>query len=411
VEGHLAGRSEDEILLQAHLCHPRPGANDNASGVCALLGIAETVQSLTNGGLSERIRGIRFLWGPELIGTAAYLHDLVGEGRRMLPLCALNLDMVGEDQHRCGGPLILESSPDHVPSFIDALAERCVELLPQEGLSYSGAVPTATWAWRTTPFVGASDHSLFADRSIARPAIQLGHWPDRFNHTSADTVDKVDPDELRRAATAAGATTLLISLADGEIVHEIERIVAQWGARKLAEVVQAGTGAGPRPPGVLDPYSTGELWGLLEHAEEVVTQALEATADLATNGASSDRKRLLAWLRRQAKEQAHFLLRHRRTLSEQTSGPYLKRRWSGPFNLQALLERSPQREADWIALALANDGAAYGTMLALALAIDDRSPRQAVIRRASYSSRLSIKLDSANRFFDLLEREGWIEEI
>jgi hypothetical protein len=41
------GRAEPdaELLLSAHLCHPRPGANDNASGVAALLGIARVLAS------------------------------------------------------------------------------------------------------------------------------------------------------------------------------------------------------------------------------------------------------------------------------------------------------------------------------------------------------------------------------
>jgi hypothetical protein len=187
VTGCLRGETSAEVLFLAHLCHPRPGANDNASGVAATLGLAE---ALRPDGV-----GLRFVWGPEFVGTAAYLHDVVGAGRAPLPRYVLNLDMVGEDQARCGGPLVLERS--HLPSPLDAVAERAAAIVAERA--------PAGWAWRSTPFVGASDHLLFAD---SVPTLQLGHRPDRFNHTSADDVDKVDPEELRRAAAIAGATVL-----------------------------------------------------------------------------------------------------------------------------------------------------------------------------------------------------------
>jgi Peptidase family M28 len=191
VTGRLPGETSAEALFLAHLCHPRPGANDNASGVAATLGLAE---ALRPDGL-----GLRLVWGPEFVGTAAYLHDVVGTGRAPLPRCVLNLDMVGEDQIRCGGPLVLERS--HLPSPLDAVAERAAAIVAER------APPT--WAWRSTPFLGASDHLLFAD---SVPTLQVGHRPDRFNHTSADDVGKVDPEELRRAAAIAGATVLSATL-------------------------------------------------------------------------------------------------------------------------------------------------------------------------------------------------------
>jgi len=414
VEGHLPGSGEDEVLLQAHLCHARPGANDNASGVAALLGIAETIRALTAGDFSpRRLRGVRFLWGPEFVGTAAYLHGVVeGGSQGRLPLCVLNLDMVGEDQRRCGGPLILERSPDHVPSFVDALAERCVELLPQEGRSYSGAVPTATWAWRATPFVGASDHALFADRCIGRPAVQIGHWPDRFNHTSADGADKVDPEELRRSATVAGATAMIVSLADGQAILEIQRTVAQWGLRQLTEIVQTDIEPDSAPLGAVAPYSADEIWRLLNHTSRVVIKALESTTDLTVGKSRSEYLRwLLGWLRQQATTQQQFLsFLAREKTAHDVVGTVLIRRWSGPFNLRALLEEAPKQEADWVAWELARAKGAYGVLLALASAIDGRSSRSSIARWAAYSSRLIVRKDMAERFFDLLEHAGWIEE-
>jgi Peptidase family M28 len=212
--GGSAGGVAGEVVLLAHLCHPRPGANDNLSGVAALLGVAGALASLggragrglpgiTPGSASpERRLGIRFLWGPEFVATAAYLHG-VEAGRWPRPAAAIDLDMVGEDLGRCGGPLVLERSPSHLRSPGGAVAERCLELL--------SASEGPGWRWRAAPFAGASDHLLFADRSVGVPAVQLGHWPDRFRHTSADTLENVDPAELGRVVAVAGATAATLA--------------------------------------------------------------------------------------------------------------------------------------------------------------------------------------------------------
>jgi hypothetical protein len=401
VEGCLPGDGADEILLVAHLCHPRPGANDNLSGVAALLGIAKALHRLSRRtGFPHRGAGIRFLWGPEFVGTAAYLHDLVGSGARPMPRWVLNLDMVGEDQALCGGPLIVERSPDHLPSLLDAVVERCVELLPQRHRSYSGAVPADTWAWRSTPFVGASDHALFADRSIARPALMLGHWPDVFNHSSEDRIDKVDAEELRRAATVAGSAALLLTVPGFGLAAQAEGLVARWGARRLLEVARDGAEAAAARPGFLDPWSREELHGLLRHTADVATQAVKA--------AGGESRRVGRWLRRQASE--HACLLDAPPAGRAACGPLLRRRWPGPFNLRALGEDAGPAGAAWLGDCLATDRGAYGLLVALALAVDGRSDRLAVIRRAAYAARLPIELQSAQAFFDLLERAGWTTE-
>ena len=64
VDGRLPGAGSEEILLTAHLCHQRPGANDNASGVAASLGLAQVLSDLGRlGGSSAWRRGVRFVWG------------------------------------------------------------------------------------------------------------------------------------------------------------------------------------------------------------------------------------------------------------------------------------------------------------------------------------------------------------
>src|SRR5262249_5577837 len=59
-----------EIVLTAHLCHPSPGANDNASGSAALLGAARILRAaIAAGELPAPTRTVRFLWAPEIAGS------------------------------------------------------------------------------------------------------------------------------------------------------------------------------------------------------------------------------------------------------------------------------------------------------------------------------------------------------
>lgn len=63
----LPGRSGDEVLFSAHVCHPSL-ANDNLSGVVALVELARTVAAR-----SRRRFTYRFLFAPATIGAVAFL--------------------------------------------------------------------------------------------------------------------------------------------------------------------------------------------------------------------------------------------------------------------------------------------------------------------------------------------------
>jgi aminopeptidase-like protein len=66
--------SAGEILVVSHLCHPQPSANDNASGASANLEAARVLSALLRRGAWEPgPRSVRFLWVPEITGTAAWL--------------------------------------------------------------------------------------------------------------------------------------------------------------------------------------------------------------------------------------------------------------------------------------------------------------------------------------------------
>ncbi|MGC8839699.1 MAG: DUF4910 domain-containing protein, partial [Anaerolineae bacterium] len=203
VEGFIPGPSTEEVVLVAHLCHPRPGANDNASGSAALLEAAATLQRLLQEGtLPPLRRGVRFLWVPEMTGTYAYLASREEAIGRMV--AGLNLDMVGEHQDQCGSTFLIERPPEAMASFAPELLERLREEC-LGGAPHTGFVGPAGFRHAVSPFSGGSDHYILSDPTVGVPTPMLIQWPDRFWHTTEDTPDRVDPQMLARAAALAGA--------------------------------------------------------------------------------------------------------------------------------------------------------------------------------------------------------------
>ncbi len=74
IPGSDATLADQEIAFSCHLDHPRPGANDNASGCATILEVARTyAQLIREGKLAPPLRTIRFIWPPEIEGTQILL--------------------------------------------------------------------------------------------------------------------------------------------------------------------------------------------------------------------------------------------------------------------------------------------------------------------------------------------------
>jgi hypothetical protein len=153
------------ILVQAHLCHPRPGANDNASGAALLAELVRVLQT------APPEREIIALWMPEFYGTIAWVAD-----QKPDLACAIDLDMVGEDQAETSSTLEVTATPWSLPSFVPDLV--AVNLLHHD------------FRMVRTGFAWGSDHAVFNDAGIHVPAVLVNQWPDRYYHSSEDTPDK-----------------------------------------------------------------------------------------------------------------------------------------------------------------------------------------------------------------------------
>lgn len=213
VSAFVPGQTEEEVLVVAHLCHPQWCANDNASGVAVAMEVARAIDKLVREGkLPRPRRGIRFLLMAEFTGTYAYLdhhHD-----RLPRTLAGLNLDMVGEKQELTKGPLVVEHPPEATESFVGDFMEAVLGAVAREVQNNSKTKSYALFKHTATPFSGGSDHYILSDPTVGIPCPMLIQWPDKFYHTSADTLDKVDPEMMERVA--AMAATYIFTLADAD---------------------------------------------------------------------------------------------------------------------------------------------------------------------------------------------------
>jgi len=215
IPGSDAKLREQEIVFSCHLDHPRPGANDNASGCVTILEVARTLAKLIREGrIAPPKRTIRFVWPPEIEGTVVLLNARADIASRIK--AAVHMDMVG------GGPetkavFHVTRGPMSLPSFIFDVADAFAEFVNEQSYQYA-ATGQAKYPFVSpeggkeplramlTPFTSGSDHQVYMDSSWRIPSVYLNDWPDRYIHTNADTAAMIDPTKLKRAAFIGAAT-------------------------------------------------------------------------------------------------------------------------------------------------------------------------------------------------------------
>ena len=234
----IPGQTDEEVVAVAHLCHPQPSANDNGSGSAALVEMARTLARLLKEGvLATPRRGIRLLWVPEMAGSFAYLATNPERIPRMV--AGVNLDMVGESQDACGSVFVIESTPAAMASFAGDLLERMREELLIGAKSPGGSGTFAPYRHAATPFGGGSDHYVFSDPSVGVPMPMLIQWPDKYWHTSGDTLDRVDPRMLGLIGGLATTYVYFLASAGGSEARWMgQEMLARFRA-SLVHQVQA----------------------------------------------------------------------------------------------------------------------------------------------------------------------------
>lgn len=238
VDTVLKGQSDEEIWLFAHLCHPRASANDNASGVSAVMAIMKTLKALIDSGqLAPLKRTLRAIFIPEFTGTFAYLHEHWQDKNKVV-LAGINLDMVGGRQTKGYGPLTISGLPDCLPSFVDSFAELVMDMVKPSHMSHSDLDSVSILNTARTAFDAGSDNYITSDPTFAIPTPMLGQWPDIHYHTSGDIPEVIDPFVLKMSASFGASYAYLLANLDSAWLPKILTKTRMDYFARLHQIVQ-----------------------------------------------------------------------------------------------------------------------------------------------------------------------------
>jgi Zn-dependent M28 family amino/carboxypeptidase len=223
VEVPGGARAEEIVLICAHYDSARgaPGANDNGSGVAAMLELARIFRE------AQPARTVRFVAfvneeppfsNTDEMGSRQYARRTKARGEKVVAM--LSLETIGWYSDRRGTqrypfPLSLfYPSTGNFLGFVGNLDSRALlheaigsfrrhAAFPSEGIAAPRSIPGVDW----------SDHAPFWDEGY--PALMLTDTaPYRYPHyhTAQDTPDKVDYERLARVVT--GLAGMLRDLAN-----------------------------------------------------------------------------------------------------------------------------------------------------------------------------------------------------
>jgi hypothetical protein len=243
-----------EIVYSCHLDHERPGANDNGSGCVTILESARILQQLiASGKLPRPARTLRFVWGPEVEGTMAFLatHPEIRQRLR----ADIHMDMVGGDPFKNKSVFHVTATPWSLPSFVTDAGSVLLDTIRAAASGYAagdlpadqGIVETRAGGQGTrnelfadvTPYSSGSDHDDYDSSTIAVPSLYLRDWPDIYIHTDHDTLDQIDATKLRRVALLGAAAGYVYASVTAQQLPMLLPFLASQSEARLAQVFGA----------------------------------------------------------------------------------------------------------------------------------------------------------------------------
>ncbi len=240
----------EEIIYSCHLDHPRPGANDNASGCVSILEAARTLKQLvSNGLLPAPKRSIRFIWPAEIEGTLIYLSTLKDTSNIK---ANIHLDMVGGGE-QTKSVFRISGGPMSQPSFIADVAHEIGYFVNDQTLRYASgeevAYPLVSKEGSKNPQLAqmegidlGSDHQIFNESSWGIPGIYLHDWPDRYIHTNFDSAAMIDPTKLKRAAFIAALQGWYLANFDEQDVQPVLDLLRANALQRSRESLRSQAG-------------------------------------------------------------------------------------------------------------------------------------------------------------------------
>jgi aminopeptidase YwaD len=239
-----------EVVYSCHLDHQRPGANDNGSGCVSILESARVLARLIAAGqLPQPARTLRFIWGPEVEGTMAYLsaHPDIRSKMR----ADIHMDMVGGDLFKNKSVLHVTQTPWSLPTFITDIGASFAETIRDAAARYAAdgshaaeavlenrnGAPGSRNAFFVdeTPYSEGSDHDDYDSSTIAVPSLYLCDWPDIYIHTDRDSIEQIDATKLRRVALLGAASGYTYAALDAARAPRLIPFLAARSQQRIAK--------------------------------------------------------------------------------------------------------------------------------------------------------------------------------
>jgi len=281
LEAEISGTdpTAGSILLVAHLCHPRPSANDNASGSGLLIEVARALADVHR---ETPLRNtVRFLWVPEFNGAIPWAAANVERLRDVR--FVVNLDMIGQSPEILGEPLRVFRAPNARPSYLNACFTPILRRIADDRRALSVQGSRRPLHWIVDRPSGGSDHLVFQATPHALPAVMLGH-DDPYWHTDQDTIEKVDPTRLKHVGLV---TALLATLPTwgAEDASQVAEWLLEFGTEEVVRASGLARTLGPKDGSRLVPLACAIEGERVESLRELLG---DGAWDAAAHGAALD---------------------------------------------------------------------------------------------------------------------------
>lgn len=198
------GDGEYIVAGIAHICHPKPGAHDNASGSATLAGNAVALSRIYKN-IDADIK-LCLYWVPEYTGTIALFKNRILSPERVVGV--LNLDMIGSKQDITGSTLHVIRSMIEYLGALSPLTKLAIEYVYMSSKTFHGQPAIGSIRFDEIPYGNGSDHDIFLINNIE--GIMLNEWPSINYHTDLDTPDTIGYKETYMIGTASSLALSLI---------------------------------------------------------------------------------------------------------------------------------------------------------------------------------------------------------
>ena len=222
---------------------------------------------IASGALPRPKRTLRFIWGPEVEGTMAFLasHPEIRQRAR----ANIHMDMVGGDFFKNKSVFHVTATPWSLPSFVTDVGATFLDAIRAAASGYAagelpadaGIVETRAGQQGTrnelvadvTPYSMGSDHDDYDSSTIAVPSLYLRDWPDIYIHTDHDSLEQIDATKLRRVALLGTASGYVYASVDAPQLSTLLPFLTAQGESRLAQSFAAaqqmlnGTQPGVQP--------------------------------------------------------------------------------------------------------------------------------------------------------------------